>query len=95
MCRRTFLVIIEEAGLEETTAEAAGEAAGEEEICGVLSLYSDYYSTDYTEEMMKYKDQFLEDLKQKKFSTYRLEYITQVKILVNPKTMERIEAEWR
>lgn len=79
----------------ESVKEMPEDGPEEEAICGVLNLAADYYYNDNIEEMMNYKDQFLKDLKQKKFSTYRMEYITQVTIRINPKTMERIEAEWR
>lgn len=43
--------------------------------------------------LMENKDQFLEDLKQKKISSYDVAYITDVKIKVNPATLPYLEVD--
>lgn len=69
-------------GIGEET-ETEGKPAAEQ---GKLSLRSYSVGSDL-EIMMKSKDGFLKELKERKISDYDVAYITNVRIRVNPKTM--------
>lgn len=55
-----------------------------------LRLVADYIGSDFGL-LMENKDKLLEDLKEKRISTYHVAYITHVEILVNPRTLPNIE----
>ena len=84
--------IEETEGVEE--AEEMGIQAGMENIPpqGYLSLQVRYVGNDF-EMFMQSKDEILNELKQKRISSYNVAYITDVRIKVNPKTMPYLDYE--
>lgn len=58
-----------------------------------LGIGLEYLSDDFVA-FMEYKDQILDDLKQKKISSYRTNYVTNIVIKVNPVTREQIDIEF-
>ena len=75
-------------------AEEMGIQAGMENIPpqGYLSLQVRYVGNDF-EMFMQSKDEILNELKQKRISSYNVAYITDVRIKVNPKTMPYLDYE--
>lgn len=65
----------------------------DEDVSGVLRLNSSYFADDF-ELFMTYKDPILNDLKEGKISNYRMEYITDIKIKVNPDTADQVRANF-
>lgn len=74
------------------TADAAleFEIDGVNEGHGYLYLQTEYYGDDFAM-FMESKDRILEELKEKKISSYHVAYITGVTIKVNPETIPRLE----
>lgn len=78
----------------------AGESAGESSddeldnkepvYAGILRLCFSYEGNDF-ELFMENKNRILEDLKQKRMSSYEVAEVTEVTIKVNPETMQYIE----
>lgn len=56
---------------------------------GELRLDSWYHGDDFAI-WMENKDEILKDLKQGRIASYRVDYITEVRIKVNPKTMQYV-----
>lgn len=79
---------------EEPEPEAEERMDGETGCKGILYLTARYQggSSDFRL-IMENKDQFLEDLKQKKISSYDVACITDVKIKVNPATLPYLETD--
>ena len=90
-------------GLTGGPGEENGEAAkavetertGEEgqknrEPQGRLELHASGRGNDL-EIFMECKDEFLKEVKEKRISSYEVTYITEVRVLVNPETMEAVE----
>ncbi len=79
----------------ETDAPAASEEPEAAAYAGVLRLSFQYVGDEFSV-LMENKDEILEDLKQKRVAEYEWASIEDIKILVNPKTMQRVEDRlWR
>lgn len=77
---------------QETVSETENETENitpKKLIC--LQMEAEYIGSDFGL-MMENKDRILADLKKRKISSYHIAYITDVKILVNPKTISSIQA---
>lgn len=80
-----------EPSLEFESYEEEGQGSGtsaeseEEKIQGYL-LLRNYDISDELEVFMEGKDEFLKELKQRQISSYRVAYVTEIKIQVNPNT---------
>ena len=76
---------------EETWEEEETKSEKSEPIyAGILRLRASYIGNGF-ELFMENKDRILEELRQKKLSSYELAEITNLRIRVNPETMKYIE----
>lgn len=84
-------VIDEVTGMLEEPASGEKKDASPEKIQGILFLER-WYKDDFGL-WMENKDQILSDLKKGQIASYRVDYITDIKILVNPATKPYVSQE--
>lgn len=79
------------AGIAESTGTQGNENQHQEmKYQGELRLDTWYHGDSFAL-WMKNKDEILKDLKQRTIASYRVDYVTAVKIKVNPRTMQYVK----
>lgn len=90
-------VTVDESETAEETDTAEESASGEEEKTPSVNIQGSLFMEKrYKEEFgvwMENKDQILSDLKQGKIASYSMDYITDIKVLVNPATKPYVKQE--